>query len=964
MINDKILGNASPCLEKMLKSLWENPKIVAHILMKSNPKEIEYSLSPLFSNNFYENILSQKFVQNNLLYIITLLLKNEIDKFTDMSHPEKFLNTKSVCGYLLYELRNKKDYQIFLKEAIEEVVEKLDKYPYDICFDIEKINDNLENEIKFLTEHKQDREDLILLDEAQLAMLIANERLGRDINKRMYIENMKIIYFKDINIDVGNDLEGQVNKEVLNYFKKNILLKKNSFLQNSNLYFNNTINKQKYKSEVFSFYVNDFYIATKFIETLLKNLKEKINIIPYSARIISKIISILISKKNSEISIVQRNAFICRFFFCMLFWPQFDNPDMGYLIDNFIISNRIWKNLLEIENIFVNFILGNLYEEEKNYHLCPFNKFFIKQMDTLVSFIDELIEINLPEFIEKTLEDDNTYKYDYKKLNEKDGLVHLSICFSTKDIEDIIINVMKNKNNILIKENEKFDMHLGKLIESKKYEIIRGIQEEEKNSNKIYFFLISESIFLNDKFKKLFAMKKNMNYFTIKELDQEAEENNIKNLIIKAKNCLSGLLFNFITLTTENFPKYNCNNFNIILNELLALSKIPNYTIDDTIPTMWYVNSLIEILPKLPKEMTNNNCQKMFQELKNEINNSIKELDFESLTLINGRLNFTKRIESSIENSINLIREMKIYQKALSIINDYKNFKIQISFIFDEKNPLFNFTTTLNMSEFSFMVDEGSFMPIEPKEANSISEFIQIFPNLNECNISNKIDILEFEEKLNVPEKIFRYFEIINKYLSENNQFSKEESEKIGDKIYDHIMENLYDKIFPNQPGENELKNYQNTLLYSWVEPKHLLKEKSCNIYNSFLPDVFKYIKLFMREKSPRKKIQALSYLDNVIEQVIKFNGGKGLLGVEDFLPILVFSYIKSQPFGIYSHIKFTQLYKQKSDNGKADLYLAKLESAYKFVDKISYNELYNIKREEFDKIIDEQKILNREKSN
>ena len=98
----------------------------------------------------------------------------------------------------------------------------------------------------------------------------------------------------------------------------------------------------------------------------------------------------------------------------------------------------------------------------------------------------------------------------------------------------------------------------------------------------------------------------------------------------------------------------------IILNELLALSKIPNYTIDDTIPTMWYVNSLIEILPKLPKEMTNNNCQKMFQELKNEINNSIKELDFESLTLINGRLNFTKRIESSIENSINLIREMKI----------------------------------------------------------------------------------------------------------------------------------------------------------------------------------------------------------------------------------------------------------------------------------------------------------------
>ena len=52
--------------------------------------------------------------------------------------------------------------------------------------------------------------------------------------------------------DLSQSLNGSVFAPLrdIDYFKKNILLKKNSFLQNSNLYFNNTINKQKYKSEV------------------------------------------------------------------------------------------------------------------------------------------------------------------------------------------------------------------------------------------------------------------------------------------------------------------------------------------------------------------------------------------------------------------------------------------------------------------------------------------------------------------------------------------------------------------------------------------------------------------------------------------------------------------------------------------------------------------------------------------
>ena len=140
LINNKELVNIGVHLHSMLSSLWEDPKIVASILMNSNPKDILHSLLPLFANNFYENILSQKFIQNNLLYVITLLLKHEIKTDCDLEYPNKFLSIKSPCGYLLYELRNKRDFQIYLKEIIQEGIELLDEYPFNICLNIAEIS--------------------------------------------------------------------------------------------------------------------------------------------------------------------------------------------------------------------------------------------------------------------------------------------------------------------------------------------------------------------------------------------------------------------------------------------------------------------------------------------------------------------------------------------------------------------------------------------------------------------------------------------------------------------------------------------------------------------------------------------------------------------------------------------------------------------------------------------------------
>ena len=66
--------------------LWERPKIMAFLLKKAQISDIKNYLAPLIVNNFYENILSPNFIEENLIYVLTLLLEEEIN---NLSSPKK-----------------------------------------------------------------------------------------------------------------------------------------------------------------------------------------------------------------------------------------------------------------------------------------------------------------------------------------------------------------------------------------------------------------------------------------------------------------------------------------------------------------------------------------------------------------------------------------------------------------------------------------------------------------------------------------------------------------------------------------------------------------------------------------------------------------------------------------------------------------------------------------------------------
>ena len=907
------------------------------MLMDTHPSDINKTLIPLICNNFYENILSSKSVQDNLIYTIGLLLKYEINDFNENKKVEKFLNINSTCGYMLYELRTKNDSQIFIKKVIEEAVSKIDEYPYNLCFDIKKINEDITN--KF-TDIKHEKIDNLIFNFSEKDIIndIVKKKLGNSFNKDKKIDEFNNKYMKDLNLDFNKN-----DNEILNYYYNLITKSKKISLEQINNYLKETINEYNYKNEILLFYINDFYITTHFIDTFLKNLMSDLSIIPYSIKILCKTIYILIKKKFPNFPKIKCYAFISRFFFCNLFWPVLQDSSFGALIENYIIPQNTMNNLKIIIDIFVNFIMGKLYFDNENIYLSPFNRFFIEKMPDFINFIDNLINVNIPKYLENICNDNNDYKFDIYNENHEDGFFERTICFTLEDFQDIIIHIQKNKTKIKTENNKKFLDCFDKILDNSTANVITKIQKDEKKNNKLYYFLLTDRLYLNDKIKKLFTFEQKSIFFQINEIEKpKTDEDKNKNLVIKIKNFLFAILFKFIVLSKDYFSEDSLMNIYDILKELLNKSTIPNFIVENEIPTEWYVKSVLENLPKLPKEYTEGNCQKLIKEMINEISLSIKEIDLETLTSIKSKLSKT-----SIENPINIIKNIDLNKKVESIIHS-DIVEVGLSFHYDGNNTIFNIVQEKSILDFNVIDDENSLISVEAKVFKTISEFIKSFPDFTIYQTKQDIDILEFQNKLKVPDQLFIYLKIIINNIQKSYKFSKEELSEIRDKIYDYIMLRLYDKLFPLEPSDEENKNYKNTIIYSWAEPKHFIKDKADSTYNSFLPDIIKYLKLFIKEKSPRKKIENVVNVFNAIERVIKFNGLTGLLGADDYMSILSYSYIKAQPYRMLSSIRYSMLYNPRNIKGSESL-LTQLLGSCKFVTKLSFNSLFNITKEEYD---------------
>ena len=110
-------------------------------------------------------------------------------------------------------------------------------------------------------------------------------------------------------------------------------------------------------------------------------------------------------------------------------------------------------NLKEISFLVKQLFSANFFVGD----YTPFNWYKVDHITEVYQFFENLIQVKLPNFLDKLIKDElnNSYEYNYFKENPEEGIFHRSICFSFNDFYIILKNFKNLKEELFPKENTK-----------------------------------------------------------------------------------------------------------------------------------------------------------------------------------------------------------------------------------------------------------------------------------------------------------------------------------------------------------------------------------------------------------------------------------------------------------------------------------------------------------------------------
>ena len=744
------------------------------------------------------------------------------------------------------------------------------------------------------------------------------------------------------------NIEKDELEDIINNAKDNNMIDyaikyKDMLYENKNIFSNeqiiNLICKMNYSDLIITLYQINFLKLIEFIDLLIESLIQNIKIIPNFIQYISKLIFYLVKNKFPGVKTITIYSFIGQFIFINLLIPLFKNPFNLYLND-FVISDRTLKNLNIIFEIFTQLILGNLFISDTfQFYYKPFNRFFFEKIPKIFEFYKQLIKNNcsnkIEKFINEELKDD--YSFNIIEYNNKLIISHRSFLFSINDII-ILINNMNDIQNNIFSEKDKEDSkayNIFKKINRTYYKsILNEMANAEKNNEKEKLVLFND-LLINPRYEKMLQIEGIKPYFYIKELKNISnKEDLIKNNIIKSKNYISGLLYNCRNLESSEFSSEKTLD---ILKEIKIFLKATEFVLDKSLPYEWYVNSLLECLVLLPYNLSNNDFYSFYEEIKKDINDSIKILDFYKITDCFGTIKYIKNSTELFSKGKNNIKDISLNEKVKNLIEN-NCFDVEIQY----NNEFFSIRKIKNKKG---QIQDKNYKYIK---CNSLNSFIRKFP-IFFSNQNYNFKSLKIIKNLNIPKELNDYINEFTKNVLDNSKitFTKEDLETIKNKIYDYVFKKLFFKIYPISPTEEDDIITNNCIKLSWTEAKHFFGNIKNNNYNVFMDDIKQLFNSLEKEKSPRLKLEIIAGIFKTIIKIKTFNAEQS--GVDDILNILVFIFIQVKPRFIYSDIQYIELFQNIVD-GDMENKFACMKSVCNIISNIKSNNLIGVTEEEFNK--------------
>ena len=980
--------------------LWNYPEAIFYILKNS---EEQNKLADFFMNNFFNNYMSGNNLENNLLYLIAMILKEEIEQMKDLPGLNNFLEN-SLSSLLLKEMINFPDIQLYFRTIIFETVEKMEKdFSWaKMNFNMAQISHDLkkfikEEDKKSSKKKKKNVEELCkkfintIINERSIN-IIENEdddkiSNGIDLDND-FLDNTISIKKEDLE-NLAKSAESQ-NKKDYKYLilsllenmkvKKDPTLYENSFLEPF------TKDKEINLNFLLFIYQHDFKNIINLVDIFINDLFNNIEIIPDSIKYICKLISLLIKNKFKDIPKYLENALISKFFVDKLLIPMFQSPNYNALINDFIISGYTKNNLNFIVFILKKIFSGKLFqvntmlpngEEEK--YLTIFNKYILNNMEKIFLFYEKAINISLPSFIDKYINNKlpSDYLYDYFCENPEEIYANITICFNLNNLISILNTLKKCENDFFSVENYK-NVKLKKIFnklksENRIKELIKLEKDGEaiSSSKKInnlgksanYYILVEREIESN--YKNIFKINNNINgfYIDIKKLEKEKQLEEKEKNLVKFKNYLIASLTNFSSLKQSSFD--TTEGIYSILSQIKKILMFPQL-INDVIPSNWSVSSVLDYMQKIPEEYKENDYDKCFEELTQDLQESISSFDFDKLFNIKKMVESLEKVCNFYKLNLKIIEDINNNEKLKSFSEDFC-FPIEVKFYYEENSE--NNKFEIKKSNKRGGSKNNDFIENKNDKAifRSISSFIKYFPDLNKYQEIFGVNPFQIITDLSINKKLFDFFELVkNVFIQENNDITEKEYREIYDlKMKNYIMNKIYKKIYPKEFEFDDSRLFEKTMHLSWVEPSMIIKgDISLDALDNILPDILAEFKKLNKAYSPYVKLFCIKKIFELIGVIVKFNdGGEGSnreIGAEDITPYLNFVLIRACPIKIFSDIKFIKLFLK--NEGKFEYDFLNVEMMCKSILESNYKN-YNISESEYIKKCNEAININKNNS-
>ena len=381
--------------------------------------------------------------------------------------------------------------------------------------------------------------------------------------------------------------------------------------------------------------------------------------------------------------------------------------------------------------------------------------------------------------------------------------------------------------------------------------------------------------------------------------------------------------------------------------------KFLNILIDKTIPSEWYIDSLLDFLKKLPKDLINNDYEKLLKQFEEELNDSIKNLHFREICFFLDKIKNINKLKDYYDKVLNVFENIKLNRKMYYIVKK-KYFPIEIIYKKNKNYLSINIPdNNVNKANNHHIKIRKSSLEIEKqnhdndKICRTIDEFINKFPNVSNRIYSSKNTIFSFLKKNNFPQQIEAYIQKINNIIKKDEVKNEKELDLLVQKIYDYIMEQIYNKIFPPEPDPLDNMIYLNCKKAGWIEPKHLLKENDDFILSNFISDVSYYIDKMIKQKCPSKKY---FYMEEIFKSIYNLNvfNGKKLEGVDQEMQALHYALIKARPKKINSNCEYMELFLGEKKGKREDNHLTQMFLISSQIAKLNHTFLINVTEEQY----------------